>query len=91
MDEVRDELFIVGIMFCGGQTAAWNESCLIQQHLRMRKNFCAHIILQEGQRIGASKLHQGSVYMSQIHSKSLASEIQQCSVTEILNFYIRNI
>lgn len=89
MDQVRDKPFIVGIMLCGRQTAAWNESCLIQHHSRMRKNFCAHINLQESQWIGASELHQ-FVYMSRIHSESLASEIQECSVTRILNFYMRN-
>lgn len=87
MDQVHDKLFIVGIMLCGGQTTTWNESYLIQHHSRMRKNFCGHIILQEGQWMGASGLHQSFVYKSQIHSESLASEIQECSITRILNFY----
>lgn len=39
----------------------------------------------------ASKLPQDFVYLSQIHSKSLASEIQGLFEIGILNFYIRRL
>lgn len=48
MNQVRDKLVTVGIMFCGEHTAAWNESYLIQHHLRMKKNLCAHNHLIRG-------------------------------------------
>lgn len=91
-DQVCDELFIVGIMFCGEQAAVWNESYLIQHHLRMKKNLCArnHPVRESMNR--SFRASSGFwLSLSQIHTKSIASEMQELCATGFLHFYIRKI
>lgn len=92
MGQVCDKPVIVGILLCAEQAAAGNESYLIQHHLRLKKNLCVHNHPIRGSMNGRFEASPGYfVSLSQIHSNSSASEIQELSVTGILNFYIRKI